>query len=237
MTESNPVFSKRLPRAFYLQPTLTVARQLLGCYLVHSVPDESSPSGNIVTAGKIVEVEAYIGLNDRASHAYPLKKTPRTAIQFGMGGFAYVYLIYGMYSCMNVVTEPESSPAGVLIRALEPIAGLDEMRVRRKNKKRTPLETSPFTPMLSKKEVQSLCNGPGKLCQAMGIDASCYGLDLLGNELYIAPPDTPLNNSEIETSPRINIDYAGDAKDFLWRFFIKDNPFVSRTPRVKKQLY
>lgn len=138
----------KLPRSFYEQPTLEVAQQLLGRYLVHI-----SPQGRRV--GRIVETEAYIGPEDLASHA-SRGLTRRTAVMFGPAGYAYVYLVYGMYCCLNVVTERESFPAAVLIRALEPIEGM-----------------------------AGRADGPGRLCRAMGVDLSLNGIDLTGDVLYL----------------------------------------------------
>lgn len=202
---------KKLPRNFYTRSTLEVARDLLGKVLVHETPEG-------ITKGKIVEVEAYCGVGDKGAHAYGGLRTDRTEIMFGPGGFSYVYLIYGMHSCMNIVTEKKDVPECVFLRALEPIEGIELMEKRRKTDK-----------------LKNLCSGPGKLCQAMGIDRSCYGLDLLGDKLYVEQPAKKRKAGagqeeeafEIVASKRINIDYAEEAKDFLWRFSIKGNPFVS----------
>lgn len=192
----------KLKREFYEQDTLTVAQQLLGKVLVRK-----SEEGE--TRGIIVETEAYLGERDKAAHSYKAKKDGRVNIQYSRGGFAYVYLIYGMYCCMNVVTQVEGVAECVLIRALEPCGGIEIMNSRRKTDK-----------------LKNLCSGPGKLCMAMAIDRSLYGADLLGEQLYIqdAPP---VPKEDIVKSKRINIDYAEEAKDFPYRFTIKDNPFVS----------
>lgn len=194
---------KKLAREFYTRNTLEVARDLLGKVLVHKTPEG-------ITKGKIVEVEAYCGVKDKGAHAYGGLRTERTEIMFGPGGFSYVYLIYGMHSCMNIVTEQKEVPECVFLRALEPMEGIELMKKRRKTDK-----------------VKNLLNGPGKLCQGMGIDRSCYGLDLLGDKLYVEEPVEKGETIEIVASKRINIDYAKEAKDFLWRFSIKDNPYVS----------
>lgn len=192
----------KIKREFYLRSALEVAPDLLGLNLVHK-----SPEG--ITKGKIVEVEAYLGPLDKAAHSYKAPKSLRTMIQYGKGGFAYIYLIYGMYYCMNIVTNKRDIPEVVLIRALEPVDGIQLMKQRRSTEK-----------------LQNLCSGPGKLCQAMGIDKSHYGADLCKGILYLETPE--LNKDfEIETSRRINIDYAEEARDYLWRYTIKDNPFVS----------
>ncbi len=195
----------KLERSFFTRDTFLVAEEILGKTLVH-ITDEG------VTSGKVVEVEAYLGAKDKAAHSYKDKGKPtkRTEIQYSEGGYAYVYLIYGMYICMNIVTNEKMVPEVLLIRALEPVSGIDLMKKRR--------NTS---------NIKKLCNGPGKLTQAMGITMESYGEDLCGNSLYFE--DAPaLNKKEIVTSKRINIDYAGEAKDFMWRYCIRDNPFVSR---------
>jgi len=197
-----------LSREFYERDTLTVARELLGKYLVHNSSDG-------ITVGKIVETEAYIGPHDPASHAYKGKRTTRTEVQFGPGGYAYIYQIYGKNFCFNIVTQKIEMPEVVLIRALEPIEGLELMAKRRGFSR------------LTSKITKELTNGPSKLCQAMGIDKSLYGINLCGDVLFIAEPN-PDQTFEIIATPRINIDYAGDAKHYNWRFLIKNNKFVSK---------
>ena len=193
---------KKLDRSFYNRNVLTVAEEILGKILVHKTPEG-------IVKGKIVEVEAYDGSMDKAAHAYPNLLTDRTRIQFGEGGYAYVYLIYGMYHCMNIVTGNVDEPQVLLLRALEPVEGIELMEKRRKTTK-----------------MKNLCSGPGKLCQAMGITGEDYGKDLCGNEIYLE--DAPALLAEnILRSKRINIDYAEEAKEFLWRYTIKDDPFVS----------
>lgn len=197
----------KLERKFYTRSGLEVARELIGKQLVHRTPEG-------VTKGIIVEVEAYMGQNDAAAHSFQSRYTNRTAVQFGIGGHAYVYTIYGMHSCMNVVAGGKNIPESVLIRALEPTFGIELMQERRKTQRRS-----------------SLCSGPGKLCQAMGITKAHYGMDLCGDELYIENTDS--SAPAIEATKRINIDYAGEAKDYPWRFILKDSPFLSiksRTP-------
>lgn len=196
-----------LTREFYLRDANVVAPELLGKKLVHH-SDEG------VTSGIIVEVESYIGPYDKGSHAYQNKRTDRTEIQFGPGGYAYIYAIYGMYFCFNVVTNINEKPEVVLVRALEPVDGIELMQQRRSTKKHS-----------------DLCNGPGKLCMAMGITKKQYGFDLCNSELYLEP-FVYVEKSSIMVSPRINIDYAGECKDYLWRYYIKDNPHVSK---VKKR--
>lgn len=202
---------EKLKREFFEGNTLTVAKELLGKILIH-------PIEGVALGGKIVETEAYIGAIDKAAHSYNNRRTARTEVMFGPAGFAYIYLIYGMYHCMNVVTGKEGEASAVLIRALEPLYGVQQMAVRRYHK---PLEE------LTKTQRIHLTNGPGKLCAALGIDKNCYGADLLGENLFICR-EISEGPFEIETSKRINIDYAEEARDFPWRFYIKNNAYVSK---------
>jgi len=192
----------KIAREFYQRSSLEVARDLLGLVIVHQTEEG-------ITKGKIVEVEAYMGTLDAAAHSFKNTRSPRTEVQYGEGGYAYIYLIYGMYYCMNIVTNIIDKPEVVLLRALEPMEGIELMKQRRKTDK-----------------LNNLCSGPGKLCSAMGINKSSYGVDLCGTQLYL---ETPEIRESIETiaSKRINIDYAGEAKDYLWRFTIKDSKFIS----------
>jgi len=201
---------EKLGKDFYMQDTLTVARSLLGKLLVHETADYS-------VAGRIVETEAYIGPEDKASHSYGGRRTSRNEVMYLSGGVAYIYFIYGMYYCFNVVTEAEEKPAAVLIRALEPVSGIDAMARFRYG---IPFEA------LSPKQKLNLTNGPGKLCKAMGIGRELNGIDLCGNELYIC--DSPIQPFNIMTSPRINIDYAEEYRNKPWRFYIQDNKYVSK---------
>lgn len=193
----------KLLREFYTGETLSVGKSLLGKIIVSNVNGKT-------TKARIVETECYIGPWDKAAHSYGGKRNGRCEIQFKEGGYAYIYLIYGMHSCFNIVTNKAEKPESVLIRAAEPLSGLDTMEERRKTTKR-----------------KMLLNGPGKLCQALGINRSLYGEDLCGNLLYLEDDGYSPLPEEIEESKRINIDYAEEAKDYLWRFTIKDNPYVS----------
>jgi len=199
---------QKIPRNFYERDTLIIAQELLGKYLVHN-----SPKGT--TIGKIVETEAYIGPRDPASHAYKGRRTKRTEIQFGSGGYAYIYQIYGNHFCFNVVSQKIGMPEVVLIRALEPIGGIKLMAMRR------------GIPKVTEENLRDLTNGPSKLCRAMGIDKSLYGTDLCEDTLFITFPN-PKQKFEIVSTPRININYAGEAKYYPWRFLIKNNRFVSK---------
>lgn len=198
-----PDFKTRIPLSAYLRDPFEFAQEeLLGAYLCSNV-------GGVFTAGKITELEVYIGSCDRACHAYPNKLTPRTATMFRAGGCAYVFFVYGMYNQFNVVVSPEGTANAILIRSLEPVAGIETMQVRRKVS-----------------ELRNLTTGPGKLCQALGITRKEHdGADLCGNLLWLSPTEHPYPSKALK---RVGIDYAGADKDNLWRFVIKDNPFVSK---------
>lgn len=191
-----------LPRSFYARPALDVASDLLGKVLVRQFRRRR-------LVGKIVETEAYIGPHDLACHASK-GHTPRTSIMFGPPGFAYVYMIYGFYFCLNAVTEPEGYPAAVLIRAVEPMENVEYMRKLRKNTA----------------DERNIASGPGKLCMAMAIDKKLNGADLTSGVLWVE--DRKLPPGPIETSPRVGVDYAGEYRDKPWRFYIRGNPHVSR---------
>lgn len=194
---------RKLPRSFYARSTLTVAKELLGKTLVSRV-------GGQRLAGKIVETEAYMGPKDVASHS---KHGPesRAAPMFGDPGHAYVYFTYGMHHCINVVTEPAGSGTAVLIRALEPADGLPAMRRNR-------------GPNI---DDRNLTNGPGKLCQALGITRGLNLADLLGDSLWIeeAPAVSP---RKIKSSARVGISRG---REHSWRFYVDENPYVSAHPR------
>ena len=197
--------SAKLPREFYLRPdVLTVSRDLLGKLLV--VP---GPNGERVS-GMIVEVEAYRGPEDRASHAYGGRRTKRTETMYGTGGVAYVYFVYGMYYQFNVVSNVAGIPHAILVRALEPVEGIEIMRERR----------HPHPD-------HNLTSGPGKLCIAMGIDRQLDAADLLGNQVWLEDYET-ISPRRIDRGPRIGIDYAENWIDKPWRFWIRDNSYVSR---------
>ena len=181
---------KKLPRAFYDRDTITVAQELLGKYLVHTVQGSRR-------IGRIVEVEAYLGPHDLAAHSVR-GLTPRTRVMFGPPGHAYVYLIYGMHHCMNVVTEREGHASAVLLRALEPVLN-----------------------------AEGRTHGPGLLCKAMGIDKGLNGCDLLGRQLFIAA-DGRAEALTIAKRPRIGVDYARHWAKRLLRFYIKGNAYVSK---------
>jgi len=198
--------TRKLPREFYTRAdVLTVARQLLGQILVVPTRD-----GDRV-AGIIVETEAYQGPEDRASHAYGGRRTRRTETMYQMGGTAYVYFVYGMYHQFNVVTNVPEIPHAVLVRALEPVEGIDNMRRRRPGQSDV-----------------NLANGPGKLSLALAIDRSLDGADLLDDRVWIEKGARRVAPSSIACGPRIGIAYAGRWAEKPWRFWLRNNPFVSR---------
>lgn len=199
----------KLSREFYNRDSLIVAKELLGKYLIHEIEGTK-------IIGKIVETESYMGIEDKAAHSFGGRRTPRVEIMYGGPGFSYVFMIYGMYYCFNVVTREEGIPQAVLIRAVEPMGEFDLYAYNRYKKQYKEL---------SKSQVKSLSNGPGKLCKALSIDKSLNGEDLCGNKIFIA--DGEVDNFTIVESKRVGIDYAGEAKDYLWRFYIEGNPYVS----------
>ncbi len=190
----------KLPREFYLRDGLTVARELIGKKLVTNLSDG-------LTSGVIVETEAYMGAIDAAAHSYR-GLTERTRIFFGDGGFVYVYLIYGRNLCTNVVANVAGVPEAVLIRALEPVDGVELMKRRR-----------------GKNNLRDLCSGPGKLSQALGVTKNFYGADLCGDEIFIEPAEN--FQATVTATRRINVDYAGAAAEYPWRFVAADNKFLS----------
>lgn len=195
----------KLPREFYTRTNvLTVAQELLGKLLV--VPT----AGGKRLAGMIVEAEAYRGPQDRAAHSYGGRRTKRTETMYGIGGTAYVFFVYGMYYQFNVVTSVADSPHAVLIRAVEPVEGIELMRKRRRGQ-----------------PDHNLTNGPGKLCIALGIDRRVDGVDLLGNKVWIEDAKK-IPRAGIASGPRVGIDYAQEWKDKPWRFWIRDSAFVTR---------
>ena len=193
---------RALPRAFYARPVLEVARACIGKIVVRSCEEGT-------TAGKIVEAEAYRGPEDLAAHSAGGRRTSRTEVMFGPAGYAYVFLIYGMHYHLNLVTGSVGEPHAVLVRALEPIAGRTLMASRRG------VDEARLT----------LTNGPGKVCQALGITKHEYGMDLCrGGELFLA--DGPLPR-RVARAPRVGVDYAGRWAARPWRFFDPDSPYVS----------
>jgi len=195
---------EKLGQDFYARDTLTVARELLGKYLVRVV------DGQTLTV-RLTETEAYIGRLDKACHAYGYKRTRRTETLFAPPATAYVYLIYGMYDCLNLVTEPEGEPAAVLIRAAEPVSPADADAIAVKRFGCTAGEMSPY-------QKKNFLNGPGKLCKGLSITRAQNGLSLLGDELYVL--DSGERPKNIHVGKRIGIDYAEEAVDLPWRFYL-----------------
>jgi DNA-3-methyladenine glycosylase len=209
----------RLPRSFYARPTLDVAQDLLGKVLVHR-----SRTG--VTSGIIVEVEAYVGESDPACHAAP-GPTRRNAPLYGPPGYSYVYLNYGVHYLVNVVTEPESSPAAVLIRALEPLDGVALMR-RRRMRPRTASRRRVAASARSKIADRDLCKGPGNVTHAMGITLRDNGRDLLGRTLWIE--DRGYRVGDVAWSPRIGITVGTDRH---WRCYDAASRSVSGSKKAQ----
>lgn len=202
-----------LNKSFYSVDALVLSKKLLGKVLVNEV------NGKVIK-GIIVETESYIGAIDKASHAYGGRRTKRTETLYGEPGIVYVYSIYGMYFCFNVICGQKDVAEGVLIRGLEPLEGLDEMALYRFNK--------PYNE-LTKTQIKNLTNGPSKLCIAMNINKSNNTKELnKENSLYIEDHNIKVSPSNIVETTRIGIDYAEEAVHFPWRFYIKDNPYVSK---------
>ncbi|MEA2162674.1 MAG: DNA-3-methyladenine glycosylase [Thermoanaerobaculia bacterium] len=195
----------KLSRDFYLQDTVTVARALLGCVLWRRTARE-------LVAARLVEVEAYLGANDSASHARRGLRSARNESMYLEGGHAYVYFTYGMHWCLNVVTAEGDIAEAVLLRAAEPLRGIEAMRERRPKAKRD----------------RDLLNGPGKLCSAMAVDKSLDGEPLYGDQLWVAPRDLHVTEDEIAVSHRVGVENSGEAAHWPLRFFIRGNPYVSR---------
>ncbi|MCX7682421.1 MAG: DNA-3-methyladenine glycosylase [Anaerolineae bacterium] len=194
----------RLERDFFARDTLVVARELLGQRLVRLI-------GGTRLSGYIVEVEAYIGEDDQASHAHP-GRTARNATMYGPAGYAYVYLIYGMHHCLNIVTDREGYPAAILLRALEPVEGIAEMQTRRGHR--------PLT---------QLTSGPARLCQALAIDRHLDGADMCAPEAQLfVERGLPVPDECVATSPRIGVRGDERALTVPWRFYVRGNSYVSR---------
>lgn len=201
--------SQKLQQKFYTRNVHIVAKELLGKIFVRVI-------GENYLSGKIVEVEAYDGSIDESSHSFS-GKTKRNEVMFNGGGFLYVYFTYGMHFCANIVTGKLNDGKAILIRAVEPIAGIDLMAMNRYNKKK-----------ISTKEFINLTNGPAKFCQSFVIARLQNGTDLCGDEIFIL--NTPkISSSQIVTSTRIGIKKA---VELPWRYYIKDNPFISGKPPI-----
>lgn len=196
----------KLPKEFYTRPDVAqLAQELLGKYLYTCVD-------GMLTGGMIVETEAYSGQNDRACHAHLNRRTARTEIMYSEGGVAYVYLIYGIYHLFNIITNEQDKADAVLIRAIEPEVGIEEMLLRRGFQSIKP----------------NLTAGPGVLSIALGIDRKLYGADLTGDTIWLEDKGLVLPEESIAAGPRIGIDYAGEDALLPWRFWVKGNKWVSR---------
>ncbi len=200
----------KLPPEFYLHDTVTVARALVGCVLWRRI-------GRTVLAARLVETEAYLGANDPASHARRGLRSERNASMYLHGGHAYVYFTYGMHWCLNVVTQEAETAEAVLLRAAEPLKGIDHMRTSRPKAKRD----------------FDLMNGPGKLCMAMQIDRALDGERLDGSRLYITSRDIEVRGEDIAVSARIGVEGAGQAAAWPLRFFLRGNRYVSAYRNVR----
>jgi len=204
VSQINEQWSK-LPVSFYERENAAlIASALIGKILITKI-------GEILTAARIVETEAYKGITDKASHAYGNRRTARTEIMYANGGVSYVYLCYGIHHLFNVVTNRSGVPHAVLIRAAEPINGIAEM-LRRTGKQKLD---------------NSLASGPGNLTRALGISTAYNGISLTGETIYIAADNFMVNPSEIIATTRIGVDYAGEDALLPYRFILKGNPFVS----------
>ena len=196
---------KMLPLSFYLRKdTISIAKELLGKLIV--VPDDKGRR----VSGMIVETEAYLGEIDRAAHSFGGRRTPRNEVMYAIGGRSYVFFVYGMYYQFNVVSGPIDKPHAILIRAVEPIEGIEVMRERRGQMKD-----------------QNLTSGPGKLCIALAIDRDLNGENLRGKRVWLEDYRS-FTGDEIAAGKRIGIDYAGEDAEKPWRFYLCGNEFVSR---------
>ena len=200
---------EKLKFSFYQrQNVVQIAKELLGKILVTNWK-------GIITSGRIVECEAYAGAIDKASHASGGRRTARNEIMYADGGYAYVYLCYGIHHLFNIVTNSKEIPHAILIRALDPLEGIDEM-LRRTNKKKLD---------------HTLTRGPGNVSKALGIFTKHSGTSLFSKKMFLADDGAKVNKSVIASSPRIGVDYAGKDALLPYRFYIKGNPFVSGKPR------
>ena len=196
----------KLDREFYLGDDVTqIARDLLGKNLIVR-------SAGDISGGMIVETEAYCGAVDRASHAFKNKMTGRTKVMFEKGGMAYVYLCYGIHHLFNIVTNAEGSPDAVLVRAVQPLNALSSVMLSGK----------------ALRESTTSTNGPGKLTRALGIDIGNNGMDLTGDNIWIEDSGYQVASSQIILTKRVGVGYAGDDADLPWRFYIKDNNWISK---------
>jgi DNA-3-methyladenine glycosylase len=196
----------KLTESFYLNTdVLHVAKKLIGKYLFTCID-------GVTTGGYIVEVEAYNGIIDRASHSYGNRITPRTKTMFMQGGIAYVYLCYGIHEMFNVVTSVEGQPHAILIRAIQPTEGIEEMLFRRSMAVLKP----------------NITQGPGSVARALGISRAINAISLQGDTLWIEDRGLTFSDEEIAAVPRVGVDYAGEDALLPYRFYVKGNPYVSK---------
>lgn len=192
---------KKIEREYYINDTFIVAKDvILGAYLCSNINDQ-------LTGGIITEVEVYIGNEDKAAHSYPNKRTRRTEIQYGLGGYAYVFLVYGIHAQFCIVTNGMNISDVVLIRSIKPTVGIDIMQARR-----------------GVDDIKRLTVGPGNVCKSLGITKQQYGIDLCGDQLFLCHRDKDVH---ITSAKRIGIDYAEEYTDKLWRYYDNDSEFVS----------
>ncbi|MEP7278465.1 MAG: DNA-3-methyladenine glycosylase [Bacteroidota bacterium] len=202
---------KKLPASFYHRTSVvTIAKELLGKLLVTSFNDE-------LTAGRIVETEAYNGVVDKAAHSYGGRRTNRTEIMYATGGVTYVYLCYGIHHLFNVVTNVQDIPQAILIRGIEPVTGINIMLRRMKKEKAD----------------HSIGRGPGNVSKALGITVQHTSLSLQESNIYIADDGVKIKPAQIIATARIGVDYAADDALLPYRFYIKDNPYVSGKKQFK----
>ena len=198
---------KKIKQSFYTSNNvLEISKNLLGKVFVTNLNSK-------ITSGVIIEVEAYLGANDKASHSYNNKRTQRTEPMFLKGGISYVYLCYGIHHLFNIVVGRKNNPCAILIRAIKPLTGINIMLKRRKSSKVT----------------KELTNGPGKLTQALGITTKLNKKSLIGNKIWIEDQEIKFAKKDILSSPRIGVDYAGRDAKLPYRFYIKNNKWVSKS--------
>ena len=210
-----------LPVGFYNRDTIEVAKELLGKYIIRKIDNE-------IIGVQITEVEAYKAEIDKACHAYGGKRTERTKVMFGSPGRAYVYLIYGMYYCLNVVTEEENIPSAVLIREVKPIINIEKMAKIRYDKN---IED------LTNYQIRNFTNGPGKVCKTLDITKQQNDKILQTDELCLCEKQGEKEIINYKTGKRINIDYAEEAKDFLWRFTMEVKDTKKRIIKLFIRIY
>lgn len=216
-----PPHPDRLPRAFFTRDGITLARELLGKILVHE-----TPVGTV--RGIITEVESYMGEEDKGSHTYGGRRTERTEPMYHMGGTSYVYLIYGMYSCMNIAAMAEDIPQAVLLRSVIPAdpeseARMIQLRLQQLNRRQLKKALRPFTPETCPASLRKhLADGPGKLCIAMGITRGDNDIDMVESDSFYVTEGVSIAPEKILSGKRIGIDYAEEAADYLWRFYFRE---------------